>query len=346
MLRFFRPMITQIHTNPNLNLTSRQVQGSRFLHNKNLPPVHFCGYSEELKVEKGGKIVTCCPETSFFRNIKSSKFMKSYLQENFPNGTHIAEFAASAGQKPYSNLILLDDINQDGKYRITGYDLSQNLADIAENGTYKLENIGYEPVLFKSAKTADEAAVRDSFYRFFRKVDSCYNRPNGIQYVKLIPESTRGLIDFQVGDIEKVDQILEKGKSGVIIFQNALYHILNRTNSSALQHISRPEDSTPDLASVERLFAKTHDTLPNKGIFMLGNLPYDHIYTGKEPTSFTYQNNERIEIFESSPVHQILRDTGFEPVFYERVAPLVSNKSTHNSPVFLPSVWKEITHKK
>lgn len=80
--------------------------------------------------------------------------------------------------------------------------------------------------------------------------------------------------------------------------------------------------------------------MPDEGIFVIGSLPRDHLYSDAETDicNLTYQDGKRITVFESSPVHSMLRKAGFEPVFYEKhEKPLYSFKD-----IYFPSVWRKI----
>jgi len=305
-------------------------------------PICFRGYNEHTTIKSGASSTSYVHITNFMRDFETLDFTQNYIKEKFPNGTHIAEFGCSQGQKPYSLLVLLDDANKDKKYKITGFDIVQDVVDKAENGLFKLENSAEEKMLFaeptdlllSDREITKEKAAREKFFQYFDKVETCHNRPNSLQYIRVNHAKTQNLIDFKVGDIEKIDSILPKEKSGIVIFQNALYHILNRKNEAPLQHLINPQESKPDLPAVQKIFEKIHSILPENGIFVIGNLPHDHIYTkSTEPTTLKYQNNKQIEVFDSSPVHDLLKKTGFEPIFYEG--------TPGRSSVHLPSVWKK-----
>jgi hypothetical protein len=79
--------------------------------------------------------------------------------------------------------------------------------------------------------------------------------------------------------------------------------------------------------------------------FYNSNLSFDHLYdcNEEEKTHLIYQNNKQIRVFDSSPVHKALRESGFEPVFFEQTdgLPIIKYNAVH-----LPSVWKKVSHLK
>ncbi len=262
--------------------------------------------------------------TSFIRNFPTLKFVSNYLKYNFPAGTHIAEFGCSQGQKPYSLLIMLDSFNQDKRYTITGYDIP-NVIKSAKQGIYRLDFADKnEQEIFN-----EKFGLKNTFFEYFDEIkrwktkESTFVTPNS--------KKTKGLIEFKVGNILNIDKILEPKKSGVIIFQNALYHIFDICEKI----------NDDKLNTVKELFTKIYDTLPNKGIFVLGSLTTDHVLEDTDRINFTlkYQNNQRIKVYDSSKIHNHLREVGFEPIFYEKAALHIVNPAFED--VYLPAVWQK-----
>ena len=291
-------------------------------------------------------------KTSFMRNYPTLEFTKDYIVKNFPNGTNIAEFGCSTGQKPFSLLIMLDDYNKDEKYKIHGYDFPEIIGQMKTN-LYSVEpHFTGEDLLFENSKSLDFPVpkqaeyLRKKFFSFFPVccIDELTGKEEQREYrrlkspynivVRLNKDKIKDVIDFKPGNINNIDKILEKDENGVIIFQNALYHILNIREFGEIP-------TTIRLEKVFELFKKINKMLPENGIFVLGNLPADHMYTdeSKTQTRLAYQNNERIKVFDSSKVHNMLYACGFEPVYYEKV-PSSTPYCLYND-VYLPSVWKK-----
>lgn len=324
---------------------------------KHSNPIYFRGnliQSSNISDEKGIE-KEYIHESDFMRNFETLEYTRDYIIENFPQGTHIAEFGCSEGQKPYSLMVLLDDYNKDKKYKITGYDISQNVVDSAKEGVYLLsQNVGNEGILFENFKpdkklrdykeidrlfTKENAeSLRNKFFEYFEEFYTNKYNQMSEKTVRIKPEKVQGLVDFKVGDINNINNILEPKKTGVVIFQNAIYHILGSRNYDTYEHIS--------VEPAKKIFEKINKILPENGLFILGRLSKDHLYEPEfeNQTRLLYQNNQRIRVCDSLKLHQALRDSGFEPVFYEKVPGFHPYRAFND--VHLPSVWKKVSHLK
>lgn len=318
MINIYSARNNQIYKNKHVNFTSRA--GSTII-----------GGKEYIHV------------TKFLRNYPTLDFTNTYLRKAFPQGTHIAEFGCSSGEKPYSLMALLSDFNKDKRYHITGYDIAPNVVAEAQKGVFEVKNSNTwsnysemnEYIFFNAIGSHPTNIPKEQQDELRQKFAEHFNfDPNkqaDTQTIKIKSEKIAGIIDFKVGDVEQIDTILPHGKSGVVIFQNALYHILNPNDD-----IYRPK---ADIDRAKRLFKKIHEVLPNNGIFVLGNLDSDHLCHEKSICGLAYQNGERIKVFHSSPVHDALSRTGFEPIFYEQTDGLCDGHDV----AYLPSVWKKVT---
>lgn len=308
-------------------------------------------------------------ESHLMRDFETLIFTKNYLETTFPNGTHIADFGCSNGEEAYSLLTLLNGSNKDKKYKITGYDIIPKVADDAQKGIFKLSDYSFESYLKNESdfrnSTPEQQFAKTKFQECFEPVPKQWNsfnvyhprykakakkvNPTGedinltlkrLEYMHLpnknlpvggifyIPKKGvfDGVINFEVGDILNLSKKNIPENTGVIIFKNSLYHVIGSRMNEYEKINTKP---------ALNLFKKINEALPKDGIFILGTLSHDHFFTHfdfNESNSFTYQNGKQIKVFNTSPIHNELRNAGFEPIFYE-----FAN-------AYLPSVWKKIRH--
>lgn len=149
-------------------------------------------------------------------------------------------------------------------------------------------------------------------------------------------KKAQNCVEFKTGDINEIDKLLPKRKTGAVIFQNALYHIL--ANNEIGYEI---EDLEPNVHKAAELFKKINKVLEPGGIFVLGSLASDHLYSfeKEDKTHLAYQDGKRIRVYTSSPIHDALKENGFEPVFFEEVPD--GTAYVDYPDVHLPSVWKK-----
>ena len=293
-------------------------------------------------------------KTAFMRDFETLEFVRDYLVKTFPNGAKIDEFGCSTGQKPYSLLVMLDDYNKDKKYKITGYDFKEVFAKM-EAPLYLVEdNVICEAMLFPhfegdSTVSAQKAKkIRETFFKYLPECDynklktfeerhrhNMISQPWGV-VVKPDEKYTKDVIDFKYGDINDINKYLLPEKSNAVIFQNALYHLTG--GSRAFGKLS-----AETMENLLLLFRKINIVLSKDGIFVLGNLPIDHIYNDMllKDCHYHYQKNKRIKVYDSSVIHKLLYKSGFEPVYYDKIPEgLIYTKESTD--VYLPAVWKKV----
>lgn len=261
--------------------------------------------------------------TSFFRNKDTLDFTTGYCLKKFPHGTEITEFGCSQGQKGYSLMMNLDANNKNKQYKYHGYDIKLPIE--ATNEPYKIEfERGYEYLIKLDKK------IRAKFFEFFREEKDLSKSDNEIF---VTPQKTKvaDIMQFSEGNILDIKKIIPPKKSGIVIFQNALYHLLNN------EEATREEN----LKTVDKLFKDIYSVLPEKGIFVLGSLPADHMYdyTHEKKTFFARQNGKTINVSLSTEISKLLAKNGFEPIFYEKI-PEQSRVALFKE-VYLPSVWQK-----
>lgn len=352
---------------------------------KNTSPTYFKAYGGKTEnIKSSNKMNDCIHESHFMRDLESLCFITDYVKNNFPNGTHIADFGCSNGEETYSLATLLSASNKDKKYKITGYDIAPNVIEDAKTGVFNIGSIfdDYEKFLvgLYSPSNLLKQKVKDAFLECFEKIpgkwknfnmcgprwkhkaEKRFCQPNQnseliikrIEYVQssqnrkctdgtdFIPRNGifNDIINFKVADISNINNELEPEKTGVVVFKNSLYHVLN---SQTLDY------SQTDASIATKLFKKINSILSDKGLFVLGCLKHDHFYSKKQvpqsKLSQLYQNGKQITVFNSSPIHKALRKAGFEPIFYDSSN---SNKGIFTSfreiEPYFPAIWKKIKH--
>lgn len=327
----------------NFDVTSH-TRGPSFKAHIGHTPVHRAGLRDLVLNNK----------TAFMRDFETLEFVRDYIIKTFPNGAKIDEFGCSLGQKPYSLLVMLDDFNKDKKYKITGYDFKEVLEQKKELPLFFIDYmVKHESVLFSDTKNLvkmdDKKAeeLRQKFYKYFQKCEykdlktskerqayDLLKQPWG-SVIKPQEQYTKDLINFVSGDINDISHFIKKGESNVVIFQNALYHMLGGTEIFERVSVSK-------LEKIFLLFKKINKSLSKDGIFVIGSLPIDHIYndTMLKKCHYMYQNDKRIRVYDDSIIHKLLYKSGFKPIYYDKVPDgLIYCKI---SDVYLPSVWKKV----
>jgi hypothetical protein len=268
-------------------------------------------------------------------------FVKKYLRENFPKGAGLAEFGCSVGYSGYSMLVALDDINHEKKYKICCYDFPEVIEKI-KHTSYKIEkDQKNESVLWNSTEAADKNECNKIFYKYFNIDPNPASKTSNQIFVTPNHDKTNGLIKFQQGDIREIDKILTPGQNSVILFQNALYHILENYFEYDSGDYDDDYFESLNLEAAKKLFKKINKMLPENGIFVMGNVGQDHMFLPEydDNSTLKYVNNERKRVYDSSPVHKALIETGFEPVFYEKLSD--STPYGKYKDIYIPSVWKK-----
>lgn len=314
----------------------------------------FKGYEGSTTITKSdNQDINVYNKTAFMRDFETLKFTRDYLIKNFPNGTNIAEFGCSLGQKPYSLMILLDKYNNNKKYKITGYDFPEVLAKM-RIPIYSIDkhSLGEEILLdnFQGSEsiTKNEAKeLRETFFKYMPvyRIDDFSTLQEKRHYARLKKNAdiivrpdikqTKDIIKFEPGDILDIDNIIKSKNTGAVIFQNALYHILG-------VFYTHQYPTSVSLEKAFTLFKKVNKVLPQNGIFVIGNLPSDHTYSDFElPYCHEkYINNKLKKVYDSSKIHNMLYASGFEPIFYEKIPDgTIYLKDTD---IYLPSVWKKV----
>lgn len=316
----------------------------------------------------------CIHETAFFRDIDTMEFAKDYITKKFPNGTHIADFACSNGEEAYTLLMLLSEQNGDKKYKVTGYDISKRVLELAESGPFKInytftEGFVTQDVLYENYP---KKHYRKLFFDSFKKVPKKFlqiwpssrveefltarikSENNASKRLKLMclrqiikhhddytPDNAfilkkkfiNGVFDAKLGDIADIEQLVKSdGKTGIVMFKNAWFHIMDSWSRSDINRLN--------IKGVGDTIVHISRVLPKDGILVVGTLETDHLFNKeKTPIKTIKFNDTEIKTCENTVFHKLLLDSGFVPIFYERVRDILGDFD--KSKIFLPSVWKK-----
>jgi len=140
------------------------------------------------------------------------------------------------------------------------------------------------------------------------------------------------VVNFEVGDIHNLyTQLKLPQNTGVIIFKNAWYHLTGF-------YFEKPANQVV-LDEVSQVLDKIKKSLKNKGILVVGQLEDDHLFDDSQATRTIFQNGKRIKICDTTPFHELLKEKGFKPIFYEQIHN--GDGEEIKNGVYLPSVWKK-----
>lgn len=280
-------------------------------------------------------------KTSFFRNLPTIKFLCDYLKVYFPEGVHIANFASSEGEEIRSIAMILDN----DRYKITGFDIIKKVINQAKKGLYcvpvqkqssnsiKIDSPDFQLSMGELNNEKYKTALIKYVSKFNDFFDLVYHKPvtkKSLEYdhfkcYRAKDEKFQNkIMGFEVGDICNFDKKnLKELNTGIFIFKNAWYHL-------SLQDES--------MKNIEMVVQNIHDVLPKNGLLVCGSLFTDHFSTREIIERYLndprFIKKESTFVINNSKFHEILKNTGFKPVFYDTF--------DNNNPLKLPSVWKKV----
>ncbi len=330
-----------------------------------------CDETTTLEVFGANKDAVCVNETYFFRNPETLNFVSNYVDRTYKNGTNIADFACSTGEEAYSLAMLLAKNNKDKKYKITGYDIAPNIINSVDSRLYEITNNVMEKFLVYSAEDSQTKYFKNLFYQNFetfpknlqaidytphqiykinKKIEKssdvhekillkymlefakvpAQKRWNDFSYPK--KDAFKNVVSFEVKDISELGKTYKLDKNtGVVFFKNAFYHLTGYYTRTGFKGV--------DLSAAIDVVKQINKSLLSDGILVVGVLDRDHM--PKDGTlSSVIQDGKEISVINNSPFHKMLKENGFEPIFYEQVRDILGNVVTSGE--YLPSVWKKV----
>lgn len=289
-------------------------------------------------------------QTSFFRDPDTIGYIANYINTECKGKKHIslADFGCAVGEEAYTIAMMAND----SRLKIMGYDVSPDVIDIANQGIYTISSKEDGCYLsstnedhFLNKKNEDirnkaEKSYHELFHRCFSEISNlpedlaknrhfqaAHNRDKNCQkFFKLNKKELNPSVSFEVGNINEIESVLKPGSTDIIVFKNALYHLLpeKRTNKDYVAFC---------LSKIDKLFKSINDSLKPGGIFVLGRLSIDHMAT---PEIFKQNNGQKVC---NLPIHELLKANGFEPVHYDSVHKEYNDGI--DATIFLPSVWQK-----
>jgi chemotaxis methyl-accepting protein methylase len=289
-----------------MNTTSFPVYNRQTIPLTQKPKFKILAFGSGARLEKLAIVPPdmSCPVvnqfTYFFRNLDVLLSAKRLIESHFARKKVVNYFdgACSTGDSTWSAKIILNN----DKIKFVGFDLGKAAVEKASSGYFSLNpnkamsdgkpksNIADLLSSINEHKLVKNNPVyRELLNKFFTLVD-----PKEYVVVKA-KDKFKNLCTFIQGDILELNKFIPKGGADVISFMNALYHI---TSSSQEGILLKPRTHQEIKPLLKKCFNGINEALSEKGFFILGTFPVDHIgSTGKL-------------------IYKQLGQSGFEPVSF------------------------------
>ncbi len=254
-------------------------------------------------------------ETYLFREPKTDEFVQDYIRKKLAQNSNITlvSGACSSGDEIMSYMVMLDDVLD--KVRFCAFDIDENLVNQAKEGKVYLTCNSMEgSLLGKLTVSKYKQKCAKKFHKHFMPtglslpptLDSnlqLLSLLNPILYQREInklamreysfdSEMTKK-IDFQCGDIRILDFLYDNESVDILLFRNAMYHILCKYNEDD----DRIElDDSKQIADL--IAHKMFEILKKDGLVVFGEK----------------ENQQGIKI---STIHNAMIKNGFKPVYTE-----------------------------
>lgn len=301
------------------------------------------------EIPAGNQLQTCYHDTIFFRDSDTLECMKNYLNDNFPDGAHIADFGCSVGEETRSIVMMLDDINKDKKYTITGFDVVDSKITDAKKGLYTIPYKNsdmydysfisyYDDFLLKDTnqiRQSNKILYKKLFDKFFTKIGETKNKEirsgqySDVANFKANDELFEDIINFKPGNLFEIDKLLKpyneikppQKNTACIIAKNTLYHMTGNT------FFSYPNEYNLD--AVKTTIEKIDKILPKSGILVVGSFVDDHLFDEFPEEDGPYC---------SSPFHKLLLEK-FTPLpdSYRKCTGLPEDYKYRE--IIVPTIW-------
>lgn len=308
--------------------------------------VPFCS----LKLKASDRDNDFC-DTYFYRDLYTLLNAGRILNETFPEGTDIMDFACSNGEEAISIHSLINDKNK-GNYRLYCYDKSPKAIDLAKKGVHTVYRPGSGDGFILNKYQKDE--VYDDVMRCFNEIMEETKRPNydindpdflyfimrhpdfKIKYYK-VRDEYKDNFKYERGNIFNIDKLGPK-KAGAIFFRNAMYIPTNNYGIDEFDGLIS-EKSVNKRKVINSIVDKVYDKLLPGGIFVVGESEKEHIYLAdkhaKEEEKIYIEDYDCYIYKDMLLENALLKDGRFKPVVYSRCYSAFGE-------IKVPTVWQKV----
>ena len=274
-------------------------------------------------------------DTHFFRDYETLEKAAQILKRNFPSGTDILDFASSNGEEAISLYAILNN-GKNAKYKILCFDKSQNIVDLANKGVYTVYNRCAEDryLLYENPDSGTTKDIIKYFNNIMEETGKPAHQINDeffisvltnlcnlcdddfkIKYYK-IKDDYKNNFEFNVGDINDIENLYPEKQAGAILFRNAFYiptHnlALNEYDVKVRTDINKQE-------IIDNIVDKVYEKLQPGGLFIMGDNEKDHVFLADEiltDAESLFIPSYFAVIYKYPPVYKALtRNNRFKPV--------------------------------
>lgn len=293
-------------------------------------------------------------DTAFYRDLPTLLGFTKLMQEQFPDGGDIMDFACSNGEEAISLYSLIND-KDNPKYKIHCYDTSDKAINLAKNNIYSVDSENYDYFLLARDNNKLKSDIRSNFNELMEEITPPNIKLSDESYVDYIntlkifnekyfklKDKYRHNFKFEKGDIRNISNIQPDKQVGAVFFRNALYHI---TSNHVFEKINDKETldkiwNTNKEEVLQDVVDKVYEKLLPGGFLVLGNDEKEHVYlpdkyTPRDEIYFDEMNHRLLRM--KSPLLKALKKDGkFKPV-------LTSNCYTSDMGMFtVYTVWQKV----
>lgn len=299
--------------------------------------------------------------SGFYRDVPTLVESVSLIENEFPNGTTILDGACSTGEELISIYSLISKNRE--KYNFIGFDLSDDALNIANKNIYSVIQDFGDAFLINSKCSAKENELKRNFYEVMVKTAKPDFQLNhfalerledlDVDYFRMSDEHRKN-INFQKSDINEIDTFQPDREVGAIFFRNALYMMVNNSLHKGLYDKNYANEQDINRAEIlGSLVDKIYDRLASRGIFVLGEIPAEHVYFADKNTPRNnrvmidnipmfdqhidyYMADPEVEVCKVAPIYNsLLKNNRFRPVFS-------TNTSFDGYNLRVPTIWQKV----